>query len=358
MTGAANRFPVRLYFAILLALCAVVVVWGLQSGAVKIGIRQTLILLAEGFGWRPGDTDFSPYSRDTLWTVFWSIRVPRILMGLLVGCALAAAGAGMQGLFRNPLADPSLIGVSAGAAMGAVLAIVWNESATGWAVGWLAEFRLPVFAILGAMTVTFVVYWLSTSQGKTTVATLLLTGIAVNALASAFVGYMIFLSDARELRDFTFWSLGSLGLATWENLAAVAPFVIIPVSGLILLSRALNALLLGEAEAGHLGVEVQRMTMTVVFLSAAMVGTSVAFCGMIGFVGLLVPHLVRLSIGPDHRYLIPASAILGGTLLVTADIAARTFFAPEELPIGIVTAVVGAPCFLGLLHFSRQGIRG
>ena len=353
-----KRFPVRWCLAVLLASFFLIAILGLTTGAVEIGFAQMLRLLAEAAGWRPDATDYSPYTRETLWTVLWSIRIPRVLLGLLVGCGLAAAGAGMQGLFRNPLADPSLIGVSAGAAMGAVFAIVWHDSAAGWAVGWLGGYRLPVFAMLGAIVVTLVVYRLATAEGKTAVATLLLTGIAVNALASAFVGYMIFLSDARELRDFTFWSLGSLGLATWASLGAVAPFILFPLGGLILQSRALNALLLGEAEAGHLGVDVQRMTVGIIFLSAAMVGTSVAFCGMIGFVGLLVPHLVRLSIGPDHRYLVPASALLGGILLVAADVAARTFFAPEELPIGIVTAVVGAPCFLGLLHYSRTGIRG
>jgi iron complex transport system permease protein len=331
---------------------------GLRAGAVEIGFGRIASLVTEAAGWRSDTADYEPYARDTLWTVLWSIRLPRVLLGLLVGCGLAAAGAGMQGLFRNPLADPSLIGVSAGAAMGAVLAIVWNASSAGWAIGWLGGYRLPVFSMLGAIAVTFIVYRLATAEGRTVVATLLLTGIAVNALASAFVGYMIFLSDARELRDFTFWSLGSLGLATWKSLAAVAPFIIFPVAGLLWQSRALNALLLGEAEARHLGIDVQRMTAAIVFLSAAMVGTSVAFCGMIGFVGLLVPHLVRLSIGPDHRYLVPASAILGGALLVAADVAARTVFSPEELPIGIVTAVVGAPCFLGLLHFSRSKAHG
>lgn len=295
---------------------------------------------------------------ETSRTIIVDIRLPRLGLGLIVGAALAAAGAAMQGLFRNPLADPSLIGVSAGAAVGAVAAIaLLGHWITGAGHPWTGLI-LPVFAFLGSCAATATVYALSKLEGRTVVATMLLAGIAINALAAAAVGLFVFVADSRELRDFTFWSLGSLAQSSWGQLFSVIPFILVPVVLLPRFARPLNALLLGEAEAHHLGVDVQRVKERLVLLCAAMVGASVAVAGIIGFVGLVVPHLVRLAIGPDHRSLLPGSALLGALLLVLADLLARTLVRPGELPVGILTALVGAPFFLGLLHFSRGRVWG
>ncbi|MBB5753096.1 FecCD family ABC transporter permease [Prosthecomicrobium pneumaticum] len=287
--------------------------------------------------------------------VLFDIRMPRTLLGLVVGGALGIAGAMMQGLFRNPLADPGIVGVSSGAALGAVAAITLGGGVTLPVLGALGIGLLPAAAFTGGLVTTVLLYLIATRQGRTSVATMLLAGIALGALAGAVTAYLIFRSDDLQLREFTFWSLGGLGGATWTKavIAAVlcaGVFVAAPLIG-----RALDMLVLGEAEARHLGIEVDRMKRIIIVLVALAVGTSVAFAGVIGFVGIVVPHLLRLSIGPEHRLLLPASALLGGALLVTADMLCRILVAPAELPIGILTAVLGAPFFLWLL-LRRRGL--
>ncbi len=330
--------------------------YSIGAGPIDISFSQAVSLVESKMGRSVDGTIFSPYTEETLWAVLWSIRLPRVLLALLVGSALALAGAGMQGLFRNPLADPSLIGVSAGAAMGAVGAIVLLGGTAAFQVPWMKEAAMPVFAFICGVGTTFCVYHISKVEGRTIVATMLLAGIAVNALASALIGSLLFLSDNSQLRDFTFWSLGSLSGASWKNLFPVALLVLPVLAVFPFFSRSLNAFLLGEADAYYLGVEVDRLKKWIVFLSAAIVGATVAVCGIISFVGLVVPHMVRAVVGPDHRFVIPASALLGAILLVGADMFARVFFAPVELPIGVVTAVFGAPFFIGLLYYTRQTI--
>ncbi|MEX0326107.1 MAG: FecCD family ABC transporter permease [Puniceicoccaceae bacterium] len=286
-------------------------------------------------------------------TVVMDIRLPRVLVAILVGAALATAGACLQGLFRNPLADPGLIGVSSGGAIGSILAI----SSVGLLLpsnSLLLELQIPLWAMVGAMVTTFTVYRIARIAGKTHISTLLLAGIAVNALAGAIVGAMLYLSDNDSLRRFTFWTLGSLQTTTWRTFLLMAPFIVIPLAILPGYRRALNAFLLGEAEAYHLGFNTQQTKRVVVGLCALMVGVTVAFCGLIGFVGLVVPHLVRLVWGPDFRRLIPASALLGGLLVLLADLLARTVNAPAEMPIGVVTSLVGAPFFLSLIHRRKR----
>lgn len=285
--------------------------------------------------------------------VVWEIRLPRILVAIGVGAALATAGACLQGLFRNPLADPGLIGVSSGGAIGSILAI----SLTGWfpqAAGWLVRIQVPLWAMAGAMATTFLVYRIARIAGKTHISTLLLAGIAVNAFAGSIVGAVLYLSDNEALRRFTFWTLGSLHTTTWSSMAMMAPFIVVPIFILPRYRNALNAFLLGEAEAYHLGFNTQWVKRIVVGLCALMVGVTVAFCGLIGFVGLVVPHLVRLVWGPDFRRLIPASALLGAVLVLAADLVARTANAPAEIPIGVVTSLIGAPFFLYLIHRRKR----
>ncbi|RWL48082.1 MAG: iron ABC transporter permease [Mesorhizobium sp.] len=292
-------------------------------------------------------------ARDQL--IVYDIRMPRALLGVLIGAALAICGAVMQGLFRNPLADPGLIGVSAGSSLGAVAIIVlgttWLAPVT-LAFGTLA---LPLAAFFGGLAVTLLLYAIATRQGRTSVATMLLAGIAISALAMALTGVLIFMADDRQLRDLTFWQLGSLAGATWPKIGAVGPVIILALSTMPFLSRGLNALALGEATAGHLGIPVQQLKYTAIVGVSAAVGASVAVSGGIGFIGIVVPHVLRLAIGPDNRYLLPASALLGASLLLLADSVARTIVAPAELPIGIVTAIAGAPFFLWIL-LRKRGI--
>jgi iron complex transport system permease protein len=307
-------------------------------GALPIAPPQVLAILAKPLGIA------LPWSFDGQQeSVLLAIRLPRLLLGILVGAALAASGAAMQGLFRNPLADPGLIGVSGGAAFAAVLAIVFGFGA------------ISLAAFGGGLATTWLVYGLANRQGQTGVATLLLAGIAINALAGAGTGLLTFVATDAQLRNITFWSLGSLGGATWENLLAVAPFLVVALGGFPFLARSLNVILLGEAEARHLGVSVETLKRSVIVLVALGVGASVSVCGTIGFVALVVPHLLRMLEGPDHRHLLIDAELLGACLLLGADVIARTLVAPAELPIGIVTAAVGAPFFLGLLLRSDRG---
>ncbi|GLK08269.1 FecCD family ABC transporter permease [Streptosporangium carneum] len=283
--------------------------------------------------------------------VLWQIRFPRVALSVLIGASLGVAGAAMQGVFGNPLAEPGVIGVSSGAAVGAVGTIVLGFSAFG-------EWSVTVAAFLGGLIATFVVYLLSRSNGRTEVVTLVLTGIAVNAVAGAVVGLLTFLADDAQLRSISFWSLGSLGGATWPVVAGVLPFA---VAGLVLVplfARALDVLALGERSARHLGVDTERIRLGVILLAALLTGAAVAAAGIIGFVGLVVPHLVRLVAGPGHRVLLPASALAGAIVLLAADLVARTVAVPAELPIGVLTALLGGPFFLWLLRRTRAGQGG
>jgi iron complex transport system permease protein len=277
------------------------------------------------------------------------IRLPRTLLGFFVGGALAMSGALLQALFRNPLADPGIVGVSAGAGLAAAATIVSGDRIFASLLASYAIGLLPFAAFLGALATTSILYALATRMGRTSVATLLLAGIGLGSLAGSITGLMVYLSNDRQLRDLAFWSLGSLGGATWTK-AAIAIALTGPVFlASPFLARSLNALSLGEAEAFHLGVPVQRVKRMMIALTSVAVGASVALAGPIGFVGIVVPHLLRLTVGADHRLVLPGSIFLGGSLLVLADVLARTLAAPAEAPIGILTALMGAPFFLWLL---------
>lgn len=316
-----------------------------STGAVPIPAeRAARILWAGRAGLDPA------FGRDA--AILFDIRLPRTLVGFAIGAMLGMAGAVLQGLFRNPLADPGLVGVSAGASLAAAFVIVLGHR---FATAGPVPFELlPPASFAGALGATLILYALATRQGRTSVATMLLAGIALAALAGAGTGFLSFLSDDRQLRDLAFWTMGSVGGATWTKLAAIAPMLLLAFAAIPFLARALNALVLGEAEAFHLGIPVERTKRLAIVTVALAVGAAVATAGPIGFVGLVVPHMIRIAAGPDHRLLLPASALLGGTLLVGADIVARIAVAPAELPLGIVTALIGAPFFLWLL-LRRQG---
>jgi len=287
--------------------------------------------------------------------VLFDIRLPRLLTGLLVGASLAVSGAVMQGLFRNPLADPGIVGVGAGAGLGAVLAIVLGAFLPPAILAVAGMHLVALAAFFGGWATTLILYRVSTRAGRTSVATMLLAGIALGALSGALTGILVYIADDRQLRDLTFWGLGSLAGASWAKLAAAAPIMAIALLAAPMLARALNGLALGEGAAAHLGIAVQRMKTLAILTVAAATGAAVAVSGGIGFIGIVVPHLLRLVMGPDHRFLLPAAALLGAGLLVLADIIARLIIAPAELPIGIVTAVLGGPVFLWIL-LRRRGI--
>ncbi|TVR18955.1 MAG: iron ABC transporter permease [Anaerolineaceae bacterium] len=351
--------------ASLSALLLVVSLLSIGSGQLPIRVDQVVTILADEVGIQPdisfnvGESfsypaEYSTVQRGTL----INIRLPRVVLGLLIGASLAAAGATIQGMFRNPLADPGLIGISAGSAFAAALVIVLgNTAALSPLAGSLDEIGVPlrpIASFIGGVVTTLLIYRLATVNGRTSVPTMLLAGIALNALAGAGVGMLVAFADDSEIRDITFWQLGSLVDGSWERVETVVPFILISLVPMLWLSRPLNALLFGEIEAEHLGFNIQRTKQFIIVLAAVAVGTGVAVAGIVGFVGLVVPHLIRLLAGPDHRYVIPGSMLLGAALLVGADLIARTIAEGREIPLGVVTALIGAPFFLYLLLKDRE----
>ncbi len=286
-------------------------------------------------------------------TIIWDIRMPRMVTAALVGASLAVAGAVMQGLFRNPLADPGLVGVSAGAGLGAVAAIVLGGFLPAALAAFTGAYLVSFAAFLGGWASVIVLYRIATRGGHTSVATMLLAGIALGALTGALTGFIVYRANDDQLRDLTFWGMGSVAGATWAKLVAAGPIIACALVAAPFLARGLDALSLGEPVAAHMGIHVQKLKRIAVLTVAASVGASVAITGGIGFVGIVVPHLLRLVQGPEHRTLLPNAALLGAILLLIADIISRTVVAPAELPIGIVTATLGGPFFLWILLRNR-----
>lgn len=289
---------------------------------------------------------------ESQWQIWLNIRLPRILLAVLVGLALAMSGTIFQGLFHNPMADPALIGVNSGASLAVALSIILPSLIP-------SEFALygtMVAAFIGSLLVSGLIYALS-YRSQASMNKLLLAGIAVNALCFSIVGILTYVSNDQQLRQFSLWTMGSLGQAQWKPLT-VAALVILPVAGFaFLLANKLNLLQLGDEEAHYLGVNVLRLKKQLILLGALLVGTSVAVSGAIGFIGLVIPHLVRFKLGADHRWVLPASALCGAILLLLADTVARTAVAPAELPVGMLTSFLGAPYFLWLVMKYREGER-
>ncbi len=316
----------------------------LQVGATEVTLSAMLAKLVQGEA-------LSQMER----VVLFDIRLPRLAMGVLVGAALAVSGAAMQGLFRNPLADPGIVGVGAGSGLGAILAIVLGALLPAWVIDLVGNQMVPFAAFLGGWGSTILLYRASTRGGRTSVATMLLAGIALGALAGALSGILVYMANDTQLRDLTFWGLGSLAGASWAKVLSAGPLILLAIGAALMLGRGLNGLALGEATAAHIGIDVQRMKSIAILAVAGATGAAVAVSGGIGFIGIVVPHLLRLVSGPDHRTLLFNAALLGAILLILADVIARVVIAPAELPIGIVTAVLGAPVFLWIL-LKRRGL--
>ncbi len=293
-----------------------------------------------GLNWGP--LPHHPAGEVTL----WQVRFPRVVLALLVGAALATAGALLQGVFANPLAEPGVIGVSAGAAVGAgIVIVVGGAFAAAWSVA--------AGAFAAGLLTTLMVYLLSRANGRTETVTLVLTGVAVNAFAGGLMSFLLFTASPAARDQIVFWQLGSLNGATWQSVTVVAPLAVIGIAAAIVLAPRLDLLALGESAARHLGVDVERLRRNVIVIVAVLATAGVAFTGIILFVGLIVPHVVRMLVGPAHRVLIPLSAILGAIVLLAADIGARSLVANADLPLGMLTSLVGGPFFFWLLRRTR-----
>jgi iron complex transport system permease protein len=295
-------------------------------------------------GWAPTDRIVE--------STIWIVRFPRIVMGLAVGAALAVAGAVMQAIFGNPLAEPGVVGVSSGAALGAAAAIVFG-GALGITTA-LGSWGIAVCAFAGGLLATLVVYLVSRANGRTEVVTLLLTGIAINAFAGAGLAFLLFMGDTASREQITFWQLGSLNGSLWREVAIVGPIAVLGTVAAIVLGKRYDLLALGERNARHLGINVEALRIGSIVLVALLTGVAVAFCGIIAFVGLVVPHVIRMVIGPSHRPLLVASAVGGAALLTFADLVARTVVPGADLPIGMLTSLIGGPFFFYLLYRQRK----
>jgi iron complex transport system permease protein len=332
------------FFAALFLLLIVSVFFSISTGSVSISFSEIFAIVMNLSGIKKVTT-FTEQQE----VVLLFIRLPRVCLSLLIGSGLAMAGALMQGLFRNPLADPGLIGISSGASLFAVITIVMEIKLFQHLSGLAGVYTLSFMAFAGACLTTLLVYQIAKISGQAVISTLLLAGIALNALAGSLTSLISYWANAEQIRSLTFWGLGSLGGATWTTVAGVAPFVIVAACFTPYLAKSLNVLALGESQAIHLGINPVDLRRKVIILATLVVGASVAAAGIIGFVGLLVPHLIRQFTGADNRKVLPASMLGGAVVLTFADTTARILIAPAELPIGILTALLGTPVFLWML---------
>ncbi|CAB0541031.1 FecCD family ABC transporter permease [Corynebacterium diphtheriae] len=318
-------------FVVLVALVLASVVTSLALGQYYVPLRDLLTILTQ------------PDSSSLMHNVIWEIRLPRIVLGLLVGACLGVAGTLMQAVFANPLAEPSIIGVTSGAGVGAAAVIVFN-------VGFLGTFTVPAAAFLSAVVVTVIIYQLARHQGKVAIVNLILTGIAINAVCNALISFLVYLAPASNREEIVFWQMGSLNGAQWKHVWVVAPVALVGIVISSQIGKQLDVLALGERAAGHTGINVGRLRIIAIAASTILTAAAVSFAGLIGFVGLIVPHLLRSISGPENRLLLPASALAGAVLIACADVAARTMIPFADLPIGIFTALVGGSTFFVLLR--------
>lgn len=322
-----------------------VIIMATGTGALSIKPLQVVAILLEKLGLHiPVAYD------DNMPAILWMIRLPRVILAVLIGAGLAVAGAALQGLFRNPLADPTLIGVSAGASFTAVLMILLQASVP--LLRNMYFMNLATFA--GAFVTALIVFRISRTAGQAVMTTMLLAGVAINALCNAMTGFLTYNANEEQLRSITFWTLGSLGGASWQTVSGVLPFILIPVLLLPRTAQALNVFALGEREAMHSGVKTAALKTQLIIYATMAVAAGVAVAGIIGFVGLVVPHIIRQIAGPDHRIVVPCSALTGAILLTLADLISRTVAAPAEIPVGIVTALVGTPVFIWLIIKQKK----
>jgi iron complex transport system permease protein len=338
--------PFALILTCLTGVLATAIVVGVALGAIDIPLGTAARIVVRGL---LGDRVDDPADPQAL--IIWAVRAPRVIVAALVGAALAVAGVQMQGLFQNPMASPDVVATSTGAALGAVASIIWGLAQRS--IVWL-----PAFAFLGALASLTVVYVLTTRRGRTPVAVLLLSGVAINALLGAMIAFLVTLHWVRYevAQEVLFWMQGGLDNRTWAHVWMAAPPILVGLAISLVLARDLDLFLSGEDTAASLGVEIEQVKRSVLVVAALLTGASVAVSGIVGFVGLIVPHAVRMVVGPSHRRVVPASAIAGATFLIAADIVARTVHRPEEIALGVITAACGAPFFLWLLSRYRREV--
>ncbi len=340
----------RIYLSVFFLLCLFVL--SLLGGVINLDMGDLWQQFTHRLGCSANAEDQDRF--ELISTVLWQIRFPRACLAVLVGFALGLSGVLVQALFRNPLAEPSLIGVSAGSAIATLLGMILSGSACFAWLNTLGLWFFPLAGFLGGLIATAFVFKLASRHGNADITHLLLTGIAINAFASGIIAMMITVASDQSLRSFVFWSLGSFAQANNQIVLVLLPFVLIPAVALIFFVKPLNLLLFGEAEAYHLGVNIHRLKTVIILLVSLMISACVSLVGIISFVGLVVPHLVRIWVGPNHRYLLPGSAIMGAGLLLVADWVCRQLNLGQEMPIGILTSLIGAPFFLFLLYGSRK----
>lgn len=341
---AGNRALVLTALGAVLLAC---VVWAAGSGQLEIAPGEVIGSVMHRLGLNLGSLPGHPQGEGTL----WQIRFPRVAMAVLVGASLGAAGAVMQGVFGNPLAEPGVVGVSAGAAVVAAAVIVFD-------INFLGTWTVAVGAFIGGLVTTLAVYLLSRDGGRTEVVTLVLTGIAINAFAGGALAFMMFLGDTSAREEIVFWQLGSLNGSRTEQVMVTAVIAAIGLVGALVMARTLDLLALGDRGARHVGVDVERVRLVSIVVVAVLTAAAVAFAGIIAFVGLIVPHLMRMVVGPGHRLLIPACALGGAVLLVIADLFARSVVPYADLPLGMLTSLIGGPVFFWLLRRSRRTAGG
>lgn len=348
-TAPSRSHPWRVpaLFAVLGVLLVLLLLMSAGLGQLRIPPLEVLSSLLRAVGIETG----IPISTAGGEQALWQVRFPRVVMAVLVGAGLAIGGVLMQGVFGNPLAEPGVVGVSAGAAAGACLVILAGPAVLG-------EWGVAGAAFLGGLIATAVAYLTARHDGRTEVVTLVLTGVAVNAVAGAVIALTTFLADTQAREEIVFWQLGSLNGTRWVQVAVAAPLIVIGIIGALMVARQLDLLALGERSARHLGVRVERLRVGVIVLVAVVTSAAVAFTGIIAFVGLVVPHVIRMLVGPSHRVLVPASVLGGAVVLLAADLAARTLVPYADLPIGMLTAMVGGPFFFWLLRRTRSGAGG
>jgi iron complex transport system permease protein len=338
----SGAFDPRIVGIVLVVVLVATVFVSALVGAYNVSPGDVLGSIARRLGLRSG----TPSDR-TADELVWVIRLPRIVLAVVVGACLATAGAVMQGAFANPLSEPGIIGVSSGAMSAAALQIVTGFSPLGiW--------TLPVAAFLGGLAAVAVVYAIARHDGRTEILTLVLMGIAINALAGAAIGLLAFMSDDASLRSLTSWTLGSLAQSTWEKVLIVGPIAVVGLIAALMMARTLDLLSLGDRAARHVGIDVERSRIKVLLVVALMAASAVSVSGIVLFVGLLVPHVVRLFVGPQHRHVLPLSVLFGAVIVSLADLMARTVLEPAELPLGVLTSILGAPVFIWQLRRLRS----
>ena len=340
----------KLYLLILLVAFGIVFVLSLNLGYAPIPFRDILIILTKQVPILENLVDSSGITQ-TAEVIITQIRLPRVICGALVGAALAAAGVTYQGIFRNPMADPYVIGASTGASVGSALVLV-----LGVGISVLGVNTLQIFAFVGSLTTVLLVYTISRVGSRVPVTTLLLTGIAISLFQNAIVTYMKTIASDQILHGLTFWLIGSLApTENWDKAWAILPFILVGTIISYLYSRDLNILALGEDQAQHLGVEIEKVKRILLVSGALMTAAAVSISGLIGFVGLIIPHLTRVLIGPDHRVLLPTSVVVGASFLMICDALSRVIMGSGEAPVGVITALSGAPFFIYLLRRKRKG---